>query len=416
MGLEAILGSAEGKLKEIIISMIVSRIISPGSKLATARGLNTETCSSSLGQILGLEKISEDHLYKALDWLAENQEDIENQLAQKYLEKGSLVLYDISSTYLEGKACTLGEYGYNWITTLRKSQIKKLVELDEIQLGLFDQRNIAEITSSDYPGERLVVCRNPLLAERLSQKREELIQATQTELSAIIKAVNREKRPLRGAGKIGVKVGHVINKYKVSKLFELSITEESFSYQVKEDLVESDKVMDGLYVIRTSVSSEEMSDLEAVKSYKKLSKVERAFRALKTVDLKIRPIYHYKETRVKAHIFLCMLAYLVEWHMCRDLAPLLFSEEMEDSPLTETSVLKYQPSEKVTKKVRTQKNELGGTVHSFQTLLKDLATICLNKIKAVVAGQTIHFEIRTQPTDLQRQALDLLGGSLFCTQ
>lgn len=159
-----------------------------------------------------------------------------------------------------------------------------------------------------------------------------------------------------------------------------------------------------------------MSDLETVKSYKNLSKVEKAFRALKTVDLKIRPIYHYKDTRVKAHIFLCMLAYFVEWHMCRDLAPMLFSEEIEDSPLTEERVLKYQPSQKVTKKVRTLKNEMGETVHSFQTLLKDLATICLNKIKAVVAGQTIHFEKITQPTDLQRKALDLLGVSLICTQ
>jgi hypothetical protein len=318
IGLDRTLGSEVREMKAIIMSMIVSRIISPCSKLATARGLNRETCSSSLSRVVGLEKVSEDDLYKALDWLAENQEKIENQLAEKYLEKGALVLYDMSSTYLEGSACPLGEYGYSrdrkrgyvqivfgllcnsegcpvavevfkgntndastvkkqiekvrnrfgiesvvwvgdkgmitntqinkelkktegydWITTLRKSQIKKLVESDEIQLGLFDERNIAEITSSDYPGERLMVCRNPFLAERLKQQREELIRETTQELSAIVKAVNREIRPLRGAGKIGVKVGEVINKYKVGKFFELSIAEESFSYQIKEELLGS---------------------------------------------------------------------------------------------------------------------------------------------------------------------------------
>ena len=306
--------------------------------------------------------------------------------------------------------------GLDWITTLRKSQIKKLVEAQEIQLGLFDEKNLVEITSNEYPEERLMVCRNPLLAKKLKQQREELIAATKKELEAIALATQRRTRPLRGEGKIGMKVGKVINKYKVGKYLETEITEDSFTYRVKEDLIKEETVMDGLYVIRTSVKSEKMSPVETVKSYKKLAKVEQAFRCCKSIDLKVRPIYHYSERRVRAHIFLCMLAYYVEWEMRQKLAPMLFAEEEEETFLTEEKVLRYQPSEKAKRKSSRKKNEQEESVHSFQTLLDDLGTICLNTVEAVVAGKKIVFEKITQPTSRQQRALDLLGVRLICTQ
>jgi len=495
VGLDKILGNDNPQLISIVISLIVSRIINPCSKLATSRNLKAQTANSSLGKILGLENVKEDDLYQALDWLAENQERIENQLAQKHIKSGSLVLYDLTSTYLEGEACPLGKYGYSrdrkkgytqivfgllcdekgcpiavevfsgntndtstitqqiekvrnrfgiesvtwvgdkgmitnttinrelkevegldWITTLRKSQIRTLVEAQEIQLGLFDEKNLVEISSAEYPGERLMVCRNPLLAKKLKQQREELIAATKKELEAIALATQRRTRPLRGAGKIGMKVGKVINKYKVRKYFETEITEDSFTYRVKESLIKEETVMDGLYVIRTSVKSDKMSPLETVKSYKSLSKVEQAFRCCKSIDLKVRPIYHYSERRVRAHIFLCMLAYYVEWEMRQKLAPMLFAEEEEETVLTEEKVLRYQASEKARRKSSKKKNDLEEPVHSFQTLLDDLGTICLNTVEAVVAGKKIMFEKITRPTSLQQKALDLLGVSLMCTQ
>jgi len=337
------------------------------------------------------------------------------------------VLYDLTSTYLEGEACPLGKYGYSrdrkkgytqivfgllcdekgcpiavevfsgntndastikqqiekvrsrfgiesvtwvgdkgmitnttiyrelkeaegldWITTLRKSQIRTLVEAQEIQLGLFDEKNLVEISSSEYPGERLVVCRNPLLAKKLKQQREELIAATKKELEAIALFTQRRTRPLRGAGKIGMKVGKVINKYKVGKYLETD--------------------------------------------------------------------YHYAERRVRAHIFLCMLAYYVEWEMRQKLARMLFAEEEEETLLTEEKVLRYQPSKTAKRKSSKKKNDLEEPVHSFQTLLDDLGTISLNTVEAVVAGKKIVFEKITRPTSLQQEALDLLGVSLMCTQ
>ena len=495
VGLDKLLGNDNPHLISIVISLIVSRIINPCSKLATSRNLKAQTANSSLGKIMGLENVKEDDLYQALDWLAENQERIENQLAQKHIKSGSLVLYDLTSTYLEGEACPLGKYGYSrdrkkgytqivfgllcdekgcpiavevfsgntndastitqqiekvrnrfgiesvtwvgdkgmitnttinrdlkevegldWITTLRKSQIRTLVEAQEIQLGLFDEKNLVEISSAEYPGERLMVCRNPLLAKKLKQQREELIAATKKELEPIALATQRRTRPLRGAGKIGMKVGKVINKYKVGKYFETEITEDSFTYRVKESLIKEETVMDGLYVIRTSVKSDKMSPLETVKSYKSLSKVEQAFRCCKSIDLKVRPIYHYAERRVRAHIFLCMLAYYVEWEMRQKLAPMLFAEEEEETVLTEEKVLRYQPSEKARRKSSKKKNDLEEPVHSFPTLLDDLGTICLNTVEAVVAGKKIMFEKITRPTSLQQKALDLLGVSLMCTQ
>lgn len=343
-----------------------------------------------------MEGADEDELYLAMDWLLSRQEKIENSLAGIHLVEGTLVLYDVSSTYFEGKTCPLAQFGYNrdkkkgklqivfgllcnsqgcpiavevfsgntadpstltqqikkvrtrfglkkiiwvgdrgmitqarirgdlkktegvdWITALRSSQIRKLVNQSYIQLSLFDERDLAEITCDDYPGERLIACRNPFLAEERKRNREDLLQATERKLDKIVSATSRKSCPLRGEAEIGLKVGEVINRYGVAKHFNIQITPDSFSSQRNIESINSEATLDGLYVVRSSVREEILNAEETVKAYKSLSKVEQAFRSYKTIDLKVRPIYHRNSDRVKAHVFLCMLAYYVEWHMRR---------------------------------------------------------------------------------------------------
>ena len=308
--------------------------------------------------------------------------------------------------------------GLQWITALSKHQIRKLIPQQPFQLGLFDQKNLIEIESDDYPGERLVVCRNPLVAEKNTRTREELIAATEELLKPIIAATLREKRPLTGADKIGFRVGQVINKFKVGKYFELNITDESFEYSLKTELIAQEKSLDGVYIIRSNVPNEQMNAVETVQTYKSLSVVEQAFRSDKTIDLKVRPIYHYKNSRVKAHIFLCLLAYYVEWHMRKSLAPLLFDEEdyLKPVPTTESIVTSSVASEMAIKKANTKRNEDNLPVHSFQTLLDYLATITSNLVQFQSIDSNLIFEKITQPTVLQQKAFDLLGVSIFCTQ
>jgi transposase len=496
LGLHSLINEAQTREARLVLGMIVARIIDPRSKLATARGLSGETCVSSLGEILKLSGASEDELYQAMDWLLEKQEGIENALAAKHLESGALVLYDVSSSYFEGKKCTLAQYGYNrdgkkgklqivfgllcnrqgcpiaievfegntadpntlnnqirkiqnrfgikqviwvgdrgiissttikkelktasageWISALRASQIRSLVNQSNIQLSLFDQQNIAEISSADYPNERLIACRNPLLAAERAKTREELLKATEKELEKIVVATTREKRRLTGESDIAIKVGKVLNRYKVGKHFKIQITANSFSYERNQQSIENEAALDGLYVIRTSVVQEVLSAQETVKTYKSLSQVEQAFRSLKTVDLKIRPIYHYNAGRVKAHVFLCMLAYYVEWHMRRALAPILFDEDdWESAQKQQQSVVRAQSSERTKAKARTKRTQDGLPVHSFQTLLADLSTIVKNQIQSTLTGASFVFNKITEPTQLQQKALDLLGVSLICTQ
>ena len=473
--------------------MIVARIINPKSKLATCRGFNQQTCSNSLGQLLNLENAKEDELYEALDWLRENQSKIEDKLAKKHLISGSLVLYDVTSSYLEGTGCELGEYGYNrdqkkgktqivfgllceangcpiavevfagntsdsatltnqiekvrnrfgvknivWVTDrgiltnaninelvkpvegldyisgLTKPQIRKLAELEVIQLGLFDELNLGEFESEDYPEERLVACRNPLIAEKNQKQREAILEAVEKELSPIVKATKREKRALKGQDKIALRVAKVLNKYQVNKYYNLDIKDEEFSYERRSELIAQEAALDGVYVIRTSVKKTLMDAPSTVKAYKSLSQVEEAFRCYKSIDLKVRPIYHYKGERVKAHIFLCMLAYYVEWHLRKILAPLLFEDE-ETEAIT-TDVIKAHRSESAKKKDRTKRNKSNLPIHSFRTLLEDLGTICLNKIKCNFASGSYVFCKITQPSSLQQSCLDLLEVSLSCTQ
>jgi transposase len=493
LGLDKIISEKSSRIRNLVVAMIVARIINPKSKLATARGFNSETGSQSLGQLLDLEKADEDELYNALDWLLEKQEKIEKHLALKHLESGTLVLYDVTSTYLEGNGCELGKYGYNrdkkkgktqivfgllcsakgcpiavevfagntsdgatlsgqiekvrkgwgienvvwvsdrgiltnskikelvkpiegldYITGLTKPQIRKLAEVEVIQLGLFDQVNLVEFESEDYPDERLIACRNPFIAQKNQLQREALLEAVEKELDLIVQATQREKRALKGQDKIALRVGKVLNQFKVNKYYNLEITEEGFSYQRQLELIAQETALDGVYVLRTSLESTLMDAATTVKAYKSLSQVEEAFRCYKSIDLKVRPIYHYKGDRVKAHIFLCMLAYYVEWHLKQCLAPLLFEdEEIDDGSL---NVIKASRSESAQSKERKKRNQENLPVHSFRTLLEDLGTICLNTVECTIREGSYRFSKITRPTQLQQKALDLLGVSLICTQ
>jgi transposase len=491
--LETIISPKSSRNRDLIMAMITARIINPTSKLATARGFNSETCSNSLGKLLNLEKADQDELYLALDWLLKNQEKIEDKLAQIHLQEGSLLLYDVTSTYLEGTACDLAKYGYNrdkkkgktqiifgllcdingcpiavevfegnikdtstianqiekvrtrfgiknvvwvtdrgiltnnkinelvkpvegldYITGLTKLQIRKLAEVEAIQLGLFDQVNLVEFESQDYPDERLIACRNPLIADKNNRQREALLLVVETELNKIVSATQREKRALKGKAQIALRVGKVLNKYKVNKYYELQIEENSFSYSRKEELISQEKALDGVYIIRTSVKKEVMSAEENVVAYKNLSQVEKAFRCYKSIDLKVRPIYHYKSDRVKAHIFLCMLAYYVEWHLKQLLAPLLFEDE--DTENKYEDIIKAKRSKSAKSKDRKKRNNENFLVHSFRTLLEDLGTICLNKVECNFEKGKYSFDTVTRPTSLQQKVLDLAGVSLICTQ
>ena len=496
LGLHNLIYEENTRERRLVLAMIVARIIDPRSKLATARGLSDETCFSSIGETLRLEGADEDELYRAMDWLLDRQETIETNLAAKHLAEGTLVLYDVSSSYFEGKTCPLAQYGYNrdgkkgklqivfgllcnregcpiavevfkgntadpktfilqikklrdrfgiqqviwvgdrgiitstsikqdlkkagyldWISALRSSQIRALVEQESIQLSLFDEQNLAEISSDNYPNERLIACRNPILAADRAKTREELLQATEKELNKIVAATTREKRRLTGEFNIGLKVGQVLNRYQVGKHFNVNIQVDSFTYERNQQSIEHEAALDGLYVIRTSVDPEVLGAKETVKAYKSLSQVEQAFRSFKTVDLKVRPIYHHTAKRVKAHVFLCMLAYYVEWHMRELLASILFDEDdWEQAQLQQQSLMRAEYSERAKAKARTKRTLDNLPVHSFQTLLADLGTIVKNQIQSTIGGASLVFDKITEPTQLQQTALDLLGVSLICTQ
>lgn len=306
-----------------------------------------------------------------------------------------------------------GVEGLEWITALTAPQIRRLVETDALQLSLFDEHDLAEIHSPDYPGERLVACRNPLLADERTRKREELLQATEEELDKIVAATQRAQRPLRGRDKIGLRVGKVLGRFKVGKHFILTITDESFQYQRNTERIDQEKHLDGIYIIRTSVPGDALDSENTVASYKRLSVVEHAFRSMKTVDLKVHPIGHRLEGRVRAHVFLCMLAYYVEWHMRKALAPILFDDEEKEvaEALRDSVVAPAERSPKAQKKASAKRTEDGTPVQSFRSLLDNLATINISR------HQPKHpripaFDKTTIPTPVQRCALDLLGVRL----
>ena len=405
-----------------------------------------------------------------------------------------MILYDVTSTYIEGKKCQLGRYGYNrdkkrgklqivwgmlcnkegcpiavevwagntsdtttlakqirkvkekfgiekivwvgdkgmitetrireemaeaegieWITSLRRVQIKELLKQEEMQLSLFDEKNLVEIESAEYQGERLIVCRNPILAEERRKERKSLIEATEKELEKIAIATQRTKKRLTGKEAIAMRVGKLVGKKPGYKYFSWQIEENSFVYSKNEEKIAEENQLDGVYVIRTSVPAKEMSERAVFKGYKSLSKVEQAFRCCKSMDLKVRPIYHYLEKRVKAHVFLCMLAYYVEWHMRELLAPLLF-ESSEEAWIDEEASKKEDAMNSKVKKGRKKRTEEDLPVHSFPTLLANLATITMNWIQPVGYDESCGFEKITKLTVFQERVFELLGVPLICTQ
>jgi hypothetical protein len=307
--------------------------------------------------------------------------------------------------------------GLDWITALRAPQLQGLVGGGYLQMSLFDERDMAAITSPEFPGERLIVCRNPDLARERARKREDLIAATERDLAKIAAGVTRKTRPLRGAAEIGVAIGAVLDKYKVGKHFDLTIEDARFAYVRKSREIAEEAALDGLYAVRTSLPEETIADAATVKAYKSLAQVERAFRCLKTVDLHVRPIYHWLEDRVRAHVFLCMLAYYVEWHMRARLAPMLYDDDDKAAAeaLRESPVAKAQRSPAALAKTATGRAADGAPVHSFQTLLADLATLARNTVLTPSAPDR-PFTILTRPTPIQQKAFDLLGFPITCTQ
>jgi transposase len=491
LGLDKMIAPRRSKRRDQVLAMIVARIIDPLSKLATARGLDDQTRSSSLAETLALEDVDEHDLYAAMDWLIERQAKIEDQLAARHLSEGTLVLYDLSSSYYEGSTCPLIAFGHDrdgkkgkrqivwglmcdsrgcpvavqvfkgntsdpktlksqmdklrvrfalqrvilvgdrgmitaarieqdlkpagiadWITALRAPSIRQLISSGAIQMSLFDQRDLAEITHEDYPDERLIVCHNPLLDQERKRKRQELLRATEKELDKIVLATRRRRQPLQGKDQIGLRVGKVLGRYKMAKHFNLTISATSFDYQPDEARIAAEEQLDGLYVIRTTVPADEMDSHEVVRGYKSLSAVERAFRSMKTVDLKVRPIHHRLPNRVRAHVLLCMLAYYVEWHMRQALAPILFDDEDQAAAEAQRSsvVAKAQRSPSAQRKAQRKRTEDDLPVHSFQTLLKDLATLTKNHLYFDSKQTTT--SMLAEPTQLQARAFELLGVPL----
>jgi len=487
IGLDQLLPDGPERRRNLALALIVARLIDPAPKLATARALDETTAIHSLGATLGLGEVNVKEVYAALDWLGAAQPSIETALARRHLSDGALVLYDVSSSYVEGRCCELARFGHSrdsrpdkmqivfgllctadgcpvaievfegntsdpstigeqivklkerfrlkrvvmvgdrgmitqariegdlkpagldWITSLRAPAIQKLAaEGGPLQLSLFDERDLAEIESPEFPGERLVVCKNPALAEERRRKRDELLDATEQDLKGIQARIVRNRQPLRGADKIGLAVGALLGRRKVAKHFHITITDDALSFTRDHAAIAAEAALDGFYVLRTNVPSDALSTADTVRAYKSLANVERAFRSLKTVDLDIRPIFHWVSPRVRAHVFLCMLAYHLEWHMRQALAPILFDDHDRAAAeaLRASPVAKAKPSPAAKRKSKTKRTDDGQPVHSFRTLLADLATLTRNTVRC---GKAPAMAILARPTKIQQRAFELLG-------
>ncbi len=496
LGLERLLPRRPARHARLALALIVARIALPAAKLATARHLSEATAAHALGPVLELGDVDEDELYAALDLLGGAQPRIERALAKRHLRDGCLVLYDLTSSYLEGRHCELARFGYSrdgrrdklqivfglvcaadgcpvavevfegdtgdpstlesqvaklkgrfglgrvvlvgdrgmitnarieadlkpagldWITALRAPAIQALAaEGGPLQLSLFDDRDLAEIASPDHPGERLIVCRNPELARERARKRDDLLAASERDLAQVARAVTRRRRPVRGADAIGLRVGAVLNRHKVGKHFDLTITDDRFSFERKEAAIADEARLDGIYVIRTSVPAAVLDDSATVGAYKGLSQVERAFRSLKTVDLEIRPIHHRLSDRVRAHVFVCMLAYHVEWHMRALLAPMLYDDADKQAAAAErpSVVAKARRSAEALTKETTGRTADGLRVHSFRSLLADLATLTRSTVSTAL-NENYTFTVDTRPTPIHNKAFQLLGVNPQRTQ
>ncbi len=492
LGIPGLLARNDSSERRDALALIAGRVLSPGSKLALSRHLSGK--STTLAEELSLsETLTEDDLYRSMKWLGERQERIQKSLATRHLGEGSLILYDLSSSYYEGSTCPLADFGHNrdlkkgkkqinyglladhdgrpisvqvypgntadpntvtdqlhrvrekfgikkaiivgdrgmltgkqldlaaadpqladygWISALRSTQINKLLQSNELQPELFDQRDLAEIKSADYPGERLVVCRNPALARKRHHTRQDLLEATEKVLAKILLATLREKNPYQGKDKIARRVEREGSRYHMLKHFKLHFTETTFTYQRDEENITREARLDGLYIIRArNISDEEIDAPGLVSTYKSLAKVETAFRRLKTTALLVRPIFHYQTDMVRAHIFLCMLAYYVQWEMEKRLAPLLFREEdpVAAEALRDSPVAPAKRSESARKKDQTKKTSDGiHPVQSFRCLLENLASLTRAICRPKVA-EAATFIKHTQPTALQQEAFRLLG-------
>jgi len=331
------------------------------------------------------------------------------QILRERFRLRSFVLVGDRGMITQKQIGTLREEDVSWIGALRPGAIRKLVADDTIQMGLFDERNIAEIQHLDFPGERLVVCRNQDLAKLRSNKRLDLLDATTAELDKVVRMVANGR--LRGQDKIGVRIGRVVNKYKVAKHFILDIADDSFAFERNDDAIAAEAALDGLYVIRTNLPAERMERDEIVRSYKLLSQVERSFRSIKTMDLHVRPIHHRTENRVRAHIFLCMLAYYVRWHMLEAFRPMLFCDEDLDAKRTRDPVAPAQRSAAADHKAASKLTSDGARVHSFRTLLEDLSTIVRSTCRRPCADDAeSSFDVDTRPSKTQQRALDLIAS------
>jgi DDE family transposase len=472
--LARLLDRASSRARDLCLAMIIQQALRPGSKLQAARSL----AQSALGDELGVAAADEDDLYAALDWLLERQVRIEDRLAARHLGDGELVLYDVSSSYFEGRTCPLTKLGYSrdgkrgtpqivygllcdrpgrpicvevftgevhddktlpsqvsklktrfglktvvvvcdrgmvtkanlelmsategvaWITALKAPQIKRLVTSGALQLSLFDEHNLAEITApEDYPGERLVVCRNPLVAAERARKRDDLLAATERGLQEIAERV--ERGTLTGADQIGLAVGPALKRYRVKKHFEVEISDTGFSYARKTEQIQAEAALDGFYVLRTSAQT--LATADVVRAYKGLEEVERAFGTFKGPELEIRPIHHRLEDRVKAHVLVCMLAYYLTWHLRAAWAPLLFKDEQP--PINPDPVAKADRSPAAQRKAQTKRTASGEPCHSYRSLIAELATLTRNTIR--LPGAPATFDKLAEPTPLQARALDL---------
>ena len=476
--LERLLGRERSRERELCVALVCQRLLRPGSKLAATRQFPLTT----LAEELRVEGASEAELLSAMDWLLARKERIERALARRHLEPGGLVLYDLSSSYLEGSKCplaalgysrdgrrgklqitygltcspegrpiasevfagsvhddatlpaaverlrrrfgiervvfvgdrgmvtqagieTLAQHGFGWITALRAKQVQRLAREGSLRLSLFDEQSLAEIASEAFPGERLVVCRNPHVASERARKREDLLQATERLLADVKRSVDGPRGRLRGApaGLIGERVGRVVNRYKVAKHFALTIVDGRFAYARKEAEIAAEAALDGIYVLRTSLGADELAAPAVVRAYKQLAKVEQAFRAMKGPELEIRPVHHH-EDRVRAHVFLCMLAYYVQFELERRLAPLLFAD---DAPLAPADpVAPARRSERAKTKAASKRTAEGLAAHSLPDLLSALATLTRNRVR--LHGSDIRFDQLAQATPLQARAFELL--------
>jgi Transposase DDE domain len=473
--LARLLDRSPSRERALCLAMIVQRLLGPGSKLAMSRAFAQSTLASELG----VEDADEDELYAALDWLLDRQEGIERRLGRRHLREGTLVLYDVSSSYFEGHSCPLAQLGYSrdgrrgtpqivyglvcaaggcpvavevfegslhddktlpaqvaklrrrfglesvivvsdrgmvtkanlellrdgdaaWITALKAPQVRKLVREGELQLSLLDEQNLAEISVDDYPGERLVVCRNPLVASERARKRDDLLAATERALAEIQQRV--AQATLQGKAAIGLAVGEVWNRWRVRKHFQLEIEDTALSFTRKQEQIAAEAALDGIYVLRTSVPAGELEAPDVVRAYKQLKEVERAFRTMKG-PLELRPIHHRLEDRVKAHVFLCTLAYYLAWHLRQAWKPLLFDDEHPPSP--PDPVAKARRSPQAEQKARSKRTSNGERCHSLPTLLDELATRARNTIR-LQGGAS--FDQLTEPTNTQTRALALIDS------